>query len=60
VSLNYAKITGYLDEDLYTIMIMYRRVVLRMRNVSNKICRENRSTCFIFNDHIPKIMLLMK
>ena len=28
-------------------------IILRMRNVSNKICRENQNTQFMFNDFFP-------
>jgi len=31
-------------------MTIARSVLLRMRNVSNKICRENQNTHFVFNN----------
>ena len=40
---------GTLHEDLWTFMIMSRGIFLRMRNVSDKICRENQNTHFMFN-----------
>jgi hypothetical protein len=30
-------ITGTLHEDLYTFMVIYRYMLLRMRNVSDKV-----------------------
>jgi hypothetical protein len=33
-------------EDQYTFLILYRSFILRMRNVSDKSCRENRNTPF--------------
>jgi len=33
--------TGTLREDLYAFLIISRSVLLRMRNVSDKTCREN-------------------
>ena len=33
-------------------------IMLRMRNVSDKSCRENQNTHFIFNNFFPKIALL--
>jgi len=37
------KITGTLHEDF---MIISRRILLRMRSVSDKICRENQNTLY--------------
>ena len=34
------KITGTLHEDQYTFLIIGRSNLLRMRNVSDKICRD--------------------
>ena len=47
VSLNLTRITSTLHEDKYTILIISRSVLLRMRNVSNKRCRENRNTFYV-------------
>jgi hypothetical protein len=44
---NMTRITVPLHEDLCTFMIS-RSIVLRMRNVSDKHCRENQSTHLIF------------
>jgi hypothetical protein len=37
-------------KDQYTILITSRSVILRMRHIANKRCRENHSTHFIFNN----------
>jgi hypothetical protein len=44
VSLKYDKIAGTLHEDRYTLLIISRWILLRMRNVLDKICRENQNT----------------
>jgi hypothetical protein len=44
------RITGTLHEDLCTFVIVSRRILLRMRNVSDKSCRENKKKKFIFNN----------
>jgi hypothetical protein len=41
---------GPLLEEQYTFMIISRTVLLRMRNVSDKNCRENQNTHFVFNN----------
>jgi len=38
-------------------MIISDSVLLRMRNISDKICRETQCTHFMFNTIFPKIML---
>jgi hypothetical protein len=50
VSLKSGKIKGILHEDRYSIFIISRSVLLRMRNVSDKSCRENQNTHFVFGD----------
>jgi len=35
---------GTLCEDNYTFLIISRSVLLRMRNVSDQICKENQNT----------------
>jgi len=50
---NLTRITGTLHEELCTFMIISRRILLRMRNVSDKSCRENRNTHFIFHNFAP-------
>ena len=39
-------------EDLCTFMIISRWILLRMRNVSDKSCRENQNTHFMFNNFV--------
>ena len=41
---------GTLREDQYTFMIVSGLVLLRMRNVSDKNCKENQNTHFIFSN----------
>jgi hypothetical protein len=47
---NWTRIMGALLVDKYTFLIISRSVLLRMRNVSDKNCRENQNTHFIFNN----------
>jgi hypothetical protein len=49
---NLTRITGTLHEDQYTFLIVSHSVLLRMRNVSDKICRENQNTHFVFNNFL--------
>jgi len=53
-------ITGTLHEDLPTFVIISRSVLLRIRNVSDKSCRENQNTHFMMNDFFPKIVPFMR
>ena len=39
-----------LREDQYTLLIISHSFLLRMRNVSDKSCRENQNTHFMFSD----------
>jgi hypothetical protein len=48
-----------LHEDLCTFMIS-RWLLLRLRNVLGKSCRENQNTHFIFNNFFPRIVLFMR
>ena len=48
---------GTLYEDRSTFMIISRWSLLRMRNISDKLCRENRSTHFMSNFY-PKMTRL--
>jgi len=43
-----------LHEDQYTSMIVFRSVPLRIRNVSDKSCRENQNAYFMFNYFAPE------
>ena len=44
------RITGTLHEDQCTFLIISRSVLLTMRNVSDKSCRENQNTDFMFHN----------
>jgi hypothetical protein len=46
--------TGTLHNDVFTFMTIYRLILLRMRNVLDKICRETRNTHFIFSNLFPE------
>jgi len=46
--------TSTLHEDKYTCFIISRSVRLRLRNVPDKICRENKNTHFMFNNVFRK------
>ena len=56
VSLKLDKNNGYLCEDQYTFLFISHSVLLRMRNVSDKSCRENHThiLCQItfFKNHV--------
>jgi hypothetical protein len=49
ISLIYEIITDTLRENLYTFMETHSLILLRMRNVSEKRCRENKSSHFMFS-----------
>ena len=51
---NLTIITGTLHEDRYTFFIISRSVLLRMRNVSDKSCRRNQNTHFVFSNFFSK------
>jgi hypothetical protein len=58
---NLTRITGILHEDKYTFLTICRSVFLRMRNFSDKSCRENQSTLFMFNKFLySKIVPFMR
>jgi hypothetical protein len=46
---NQARTMGTLHEDVCTCMTISHQLLLRMRNVSDKICRENQNMHFMFN-----------
>jgi hypothetical protein len=48
------RIMGTLHEDSCTFMIISRSVLLKMRNVSDKICRKGNSTHFTFSNFLNK------
>jgi hypothetical protein len=45
-NLNLTRITGTLHEDQYTFLIVPRSFLIRMRNFSDKSCRENQKHTF--------------
>jgi hypothetical protein len=52
---NLTRTTSTLHEDVYyTFMIISRWILLRTRNISNKHCREDQNTHFIFNKFFEK------
>jgi hypothetical protein len=46
---NLTRITDISHEDRYTFSTISRLILLRMRNVSDKSCRENQNTHFVFS-----------
>ena len=50
---NPTRITGTLYEDQYTFFIISHSVLLRMRIVSDRSCRENQNTYFMFSNFFP-------
>ena len=46
------RITGTLREDLFAFMMISRRILLRMRSISDKICRRKFKTHFMLNIYI--------
>jgi hypothetical protein len=51
---------GTLLEDIRTSLTISRRILLRMRNILDKSCRENENTHFIFNNIFPKFVPFMR
>ena len=56
VSLKSDKKNAYFTADLRTFMTMPCSVLLRMRNIKIKSCRENQNTHFVFNNFFSKIV----
>ena len=54
------RITDALHEDQNTFLITSRSFLLRMRNISDKSCRENQNTHFMFNNVSSKIVPFMR
>jgi len=52
------RITGTLREDLCTFMIISDSILLRMRNVSDKFCREWKHKFYVQYFFSPKIFPL--
>jgi hypothetical protein len=55
-----ARITCSLHWDQYIFVIISRSLLLRMRNISDKRCRENQNTHIMFNDLIFENRVLYK
>jgi len=47
---NRTRIKGTLYEDQYPFLIISHLIILRVRNVSDKICTENQHTHFMFDN----------
>jgi len=60
VSLKSEIITGTLHEDQYTFLIISCSVIIRGRNVSEKSCRENQNTHFVFSNFFSKILFFVR
>jgi len=60
VSLESDKDNGTLQEDLCAFMTKSGWILLRMRNVLDKCCRENQNTHFLFNSIFMKVVPLMR
>jgi len=45
---------GVLHKNQCALMIIYRWILLRIRNFSDRRCRENQNTHFMFNNFIEK------
>ena len=56
VSLKSDKYNVYLHENLCTFFIISRSALLRLRNVSDKRCRENQNTHFMISNISSKIV----
>ena len=50
---------GYFTEQLCTVMIIFRSLLLEIRNVSDKRCRENQNTHFVFNNFFSRKLCLL-
>jgi len=42
---------GSLHEDLCNFMTTAQWVLIRMKNIADKVCRENQNTHFMFNKY---------
>ena len=47
---------GTLNKELSAFMVLFRWIIFRVRNASNKSCNENQNTHFIHNDFFPNIL----
>jgi hypothetical protein len=57
---NLTLIMGTLHEDQYIFMIIAHSVLLRIKNVSDKSCRGNQDTHFMFNNFLSEIRTTYK
>jgi len=57
---NRTRATGTLREDQCTFVIIFHTFLLRMRYVSDKCCRVNQNTHFMFNKVFSKIVPFMR
>jgi hypothetical protein len=54
------RIKGDLHEDQYTFLNTYHSFLRRMKNVSDKSCRENQNACFIFNNVFENLSIFLR
>jgi len=54
------RITGALHGGRYTFLIISRSILLKMRNVSDKSCREYQDTHFVFSNIFSKILQFVR
>jgi hypothetical protein len=47
---NVTRITGTLQDDVCTVLVISFSFFLRMRNISDKSCRENQNTHYVLNN----------
>ena len=57
---NLTRIMGTLHEDICTFVTISCWILLRIRNVSDKSCRENQNTHFMYSNFFLKIMSCMR
>jgi hypothetical protein len=58
-SIKLDKNNGTLRENKYTFFIVCCSVLLRMRNVLDRSCRDNQNIHFVFDNFLPKIVRFM-
>jgi len=49
-----------MNTDMCTFMVKCRLILIRIRNASDKNCRYNQNTHFMFNNFFPKIVSFMR
>jgi len=57
---NLTRIKGTLQEDQNTFLIISRSGLVRLKNISDKSCRESQNTLFVFRNFFPKIASFMR